>query len=242
MRVFALVGLVAVLAGCATTAKWEHPGLAKDAASSDKAIMASAECEAYASGRTPQPQTMPYMPAPAATSYVTTGTYTDLGGGYGSYRATTTPSGGFASGYAAGANAGANLANAILISQAQEKRDKLAAACMRTLGWIDTSTPEGVAKFKAAVSKLESSTPVDEASHKAMQADYKQRRQQALDGLVQAGFSATEQNLKNFDRITSKLAGDAWDAGVRDKPGDLAGSQQALNQAVELTKQVFNLK
>jgi len=64
MRKLILLAGVLVLAGCATTAKWEHPSLAKDAGSSDKAIMATAECEAYAAGRTPMPRAMPYMLAP----------------------------------------------------------------------------------------------------------------------------------------------------------------------------------
>lgn len=148
LRVVAILAALAAVTGCASTATWQHPIRAGE--SHDGATMALAECESYAAGRTPMPTMMGYMPEPAPTSYHTTGTYTSYGN-YGSFQGTTVASGGFASGYAAGANMGANIANAYALSAAHARQAELTTACMRTLGWIDTSTPEGQKKFKQAV-------------------------------------------------------------------------------------------
>lgn len=137
--------------------------------------MALAECEAYAAGRAPMPQTMPYMPVPSPTNYTTTGTINQYGS-YSTFNATTTSSG-FASGYAAGANMGANIANAYLLSAAADKQEKLTGACMRSLGWVDTSTPEGAQKLKDATSEAKVSDTAAE-----------QKKQQ--DTLEIAGFLA----------------------------------------------------
>lgn len=141
--------VLVALAGCASTAMWQHPTQA--GGGHDGATMALAECQSYAAGRTPMPKMQAYMPIPEPTSYRTTGSYSSYGN-YGTFQATTTPSGGFASGYASGANMGANIANAYAVSAARDREEKLAAACMRTLGWIDTSLPEGQEKFKQLTS------------------------------------------------------------------------------------------
>lgn len=147
---YLFAALTVALTGCASTAKWEHPQAQKAGNAQDVATMALAECEAYAAGRAPMPQTMPYMPVPGPTNYTTTGSINQYGS-YSTFNATTTSSG-FASGYAAGANMGANIANAYLLSAAADKQEKLTGACMRSLGWVDTSTPEGAQKFKDATS------------------------------------------------------------------------------------------
>lgn|GEM_PF-3006083 len=154
----------ASLVGCASTATWQHP--AKAGEGHDGATMALADCESYAAGRTPMPKLQGYMPVPAPTSYNTTGTYTNYGS-YGSFQGTTTANSGFASGYASGANMGANIANAYALSAARDKEEKLTAACMRTLGWIDTSSPEGLAKFKQATSQLSQAKAAPEKSDSA---------------------------------------------------------------------------
>lgn len=139
--------VLAVLSGCASTAKWQHPARAGDG--HDGATMALAECESYAAGRTPMPKLQAYMPAPAPTAYNTTGTISSYGN-VSTFQGTTTPSGGLASGYATGANMGANIANAYAVSAARQREAELTGACMRTQGWIDTSTPEGQEKFRVA--------------------------------------------------------------------------------------------
>ena len=161
--------MLLALTGCATKAKWEHPQLAKSSNAEDVATMALAECESYAAGRTPMPMTMPYMPVPAPTTYGTTGTYTQYGN-YGTFQSTTTTNS-IASSYAAGANMGANIANAYLMAAAAERQKKLTGACMRSLGWVDRSTPEGEQKLQAAMTTQADS--LDKASAQPAQADNK---------------------------------------------------------------------
>jgi uncharacterized protein YceK len=145
MSRFAVVfGVLAALSGCATVPSWEHPSRAK--AGSDEATIALAECQSYAAGLTPMPRLQAGTPMPGPTSYSTTGTITDYGS-YLTFRGTTTASSTFASRYAAGANAGANIANAYAVAAARGREDALTAACMRTQGWVDTSTPEGKEKL-----------------------------------------------------------------------------------------------
>ncbi len=140
--------VLAVLSGCASTAKWQHPARAGEG--HDGATMALAECESYAAGRTPMPKLQAYMPAPAPTGYNTTGTVSSYGN-VSTFQGNTTPSGGLASGYATGANMGANIANAYAVSAARQREAELTGACMRTQGWIDTSTPEGQGKIQGGI-------------------------------------------------------------------------------------------
>ena len=139
------IGLI-VLSGCASTARWQHPQRAGDGL--DGMTMAVAECESWAAGRSPMPRQLHLdIPAPAPSSYSTTGTYITYGG-YGSFQGTTTPNHGFASGLASGISAGNNMVNAYAYSAAISKAEELTKVCMRTLGWIDTSSPEGLDKFQ----------------------------------------------------------------------------------------------
>lgn len=143
-----------VLSGCASTALWQHPQRAGDG--HDGATMALAECQSYAAGRTPMPKLQAYMPVPAPTTYNTTGTITNYGS-TSTFQGTTTASGGFATGYANGANMGANFANAYAMGSARKREEQLTAACMRTQGWIDTSSPEGKAQLTQAVATMQTS-------------------------------------------------------------------------------------
>ncbi|CAN7347364.1 hypothetical protein LJR074_001990 [Acidovorax sp. LjRoot74] len=87
------------------------------------------------------------MDIPAPTSYTTRGTYSQYGS-QGTFNATTTANPGFASNFASGYNSGAALGDAIASIQYQKRIAEVTTACMRTQGWIDTSTPEGQAQFK----------------------------------------------------------------------------------------------
>lgn len=163
LRCAVSIAALFVLSGCASTAKWQHPQRAGEGF--DGMTMALADCESYAAGRTPMPQLQGYMPVPAPSSYNTTGTITTYGG-YSTFQGRTTASGGFASGYAQGANMGASIANAYALGAAKRREEELTHACMRTTGWIDTSTPEGEAKFKQAVaeSAAKKSAPKESSS------------------------------------------------------------------------------
>ena len=145
IRFTAIATVLAILSGCASTAVWRHPARAGDG--HDGATMALAECESYAAGLTPMPRMQGYVQAPAPTSYDATGTYRSYGS-YGTFQGTMTPSSTFASRYAAGANAGADIANAFAAAAANARQEKLTQACMQSLGWIDTSVPEGQERFK----------------------------------------------------------------------------------------------
>ncbi len=145
IRLVVTIASLAVLAGCATTAIWQHPDRMGDG--HDGATMALAECQAYAAGTGPAPTPTTRIDVPAPTSYTTRGTYTDYGS-YGILRATTTPNAGFASGVASGYNSGAAIGDAIASVQYQKRIGEITAACMRTQGWIDTSSPEGQTRFK----------------------------------------------------------------------------------------------
>ncbi len=139
----ALVALTAaLLAGCASAPQWAHPALKGATNSGDMARLSSADCRSYATGRTQAPTYVQGVPTPNPSSYTTTGTVTTYGN-YAHINAVTRPSGGFASGYAAGQNAGANMANALLAAAAQREVEDLAAACMRSLGWVDVGTEDG---------------------------------------------------------------------------------------------------
>jgi len=136
-----------LLAGCATKPVWEHPTLAGRPNAADAAILAQAECDAYAAGRAPKPSSPVYMPVPAPTTYSTTGTYQNYGN-TGSYTATTVARPNPASSFANGFNTGAAFGAAFAQAQAEKRARDISAACMRSLGWVDTSTPEGKAKFQ----------------------------------------------------------------------------------------------
>jgi hypothetical protein len=134
---------LALLSACASTATWQHPERYGDG--HDGATMALAECEAYAAGLRPAPTPPTMMPEPAPSSYTTRGTYTG-NGSYGTFTGTTRANSG--SSFASGYNSGAAMASAIMAAQHQNRVKELAAACMRKLGWVETSTPEGQAQFK----------------------------------------------------------------------------------------------
>lgn len=137
--------ILALLVGCSTPATWQHPARAGDG--HDGATMALAACESYASGTGPAPMPTSRMEVPAPTSYTTVGTYSQYGSS-GTLNATTTPNSGFASKYASGSNAAADLIDAFESARYRKRIGTITQACMRTQGWIDTSTPEGQTKFK----------------------------------------------------------------------------------------------
>lgn len=150
-RAIGLAALAAVVSGCATTKEqWNHPGLAGRADAADHALLASAECNAYAAGLAPVPTEPVFMPIPAPTSYTTYGTYQRYGSG-GTYSGTISANSGFASGFAAGSNMGAALGAAIVQAQEKERTREVSAACMRMQGWIDAGTEEGKLKLQQAV-------------------------------------------------------------------------------------------
>lgn len=144
-RLIVVTAALAMLTGCATKAIWQNPARMGDG--HDGATMALAECEAYASGTGPAPIPTSRMDVPAPSSYTTRGTYSQYGS-YGTFNATTTANAGFASNFASGYNAGASIGDAIASIQYQKRIAEVTRACMRTQGWIDTSTPEGQARFK----------------------------------------------------------------------------------------------
>lgn len=145
VRFIASTGALMILTACATTATWQHPARMGDG--HDGATMALAECQAYASGTGPAPTPTARMDVPAPTSYTTQGTYTDYGS-YGTFRGTTRANGGGAASFASGYNSGAAIGDAIASIQYQNRIKEVTAACMRTQGWVDTSTPEGQTRFK----------------------------------------------------------------------------------------------
>lgn len=146
-RAIGLAALAAVVSGCATTKEqWNHPGLVGRTDVADHALLASAECNAYAAGLAPLPPAPVFMPVPAPTSY----TYQSYGSG-GRYSGTITANSGFASGFAAGSNMGAALGAAIVQAQEKERTREVSAACMRMQGWIDAGTEEGKLKLQQAV-------------------------------------------------------------------------------------------
>ena len=165
IRLTVITVLLTLLGGCASTAVWRHPARAGDG--HDGATMALAECESYAAGLTPMPRMAGYVHPPAPTSYEARGTFTG-GSGYGTFQGTMTPSSTFASRFAAGSNAGADIANAYATAAANARQEKLALACMRSQGWIDTSVPEGQDQFrkasipKEAPKKTDSKTAADD--------------------------------------------------------------------------------
>lgn len=148
IRFVAITTAAVALTGCATTATWQHPARMGDG--HDGATMALAECQAYASGTGSAPAPTARMDVPAPTSYTTRGTYTDYGS-HGTFSGTTRANGSFASGFASGYNSGAAIGDAIASIQYQKRIGEVTAACMRTQGWVDTSTPEGKTKFQSIV-------------------------------------------------------------------------------------------
>ena len=154
MRVLQSAGVVAAivaLSGCASTATWQHPARAGDG--HDGATMAWAECQRYAAGTGPAPRMTARMDVPGPTSYTTRGTYSQYGS-TGTFNAITTANQGAGSSFASGYNAGASLGDAFAEIARQRQQKSVATACMRTLGWIDTSTPEGQAQFKQAATEF----------------------------------------------------------------------------------------
>jgi hypothetical protein len=152
------------VSGCASTAVWRHPERMGDG--HDGATMALAECRAYASGLAPAPMPSTRMDVPPPTSYTSRGTYTQYGNtGY--YSGTTRANNSFGSNFASGYNAGASMAEAIEAMQRQDDIQKVTTACMRKLGWVDTSTPAGEATFKQQVSVKSSAKEKQEAQEEA---------------------------------------------------------------------------
>ena len=152
VTLFFVLGSI-LLAGCATTKEqWAHPKYAGQPNAKDMAIIAKAECDSYASGRTPYPKNAPaYMPVPDPSSYTTTGTYQSNGATGGTYTARTTANNSFATGFANGWNQGAAIAAAMAQSEAEARMHEISAACMRAQGWIDINTEEGKASLQNAI-------------------------------------------------------------------------------------------
>jgi hypothetical protein len=161
MKRWLIVLSIAGLTGCATTAVWQHP--ARMGGGHDGATMALAECQAFASGTGPAPIPTARMDVPAPNSYTTRGTYSQYGS-YGNFNATTTANPGFASNFASGYNSGAAIADAIASIQYQKRIAEVTTACMRTQGWIDTSTPEGQTQFKQGADARMAKTTANQQS------------------------------------------------------------------------------
>lgn len=159
------------------------------------------------------PQLQAYMPSPAPTSYSTVGTYSTYGN-QGSFQATTTANGGFASGYAAGANMGANIVNTYALGAARRRQEELKAACMRTTGWIDTSTEDGKAQFSKATAALSS----EKAKKRATDAEDRSQSEwhAAIDTFIDAeaarpggiNYLQDEAKLVALDKYVKQLAND----------------------------------
>lgn len=154
-RYLLVIATVTSLVACGSTAEWRRPGWNAEAGpSTDGLTVALAECEAWARGTAPAPIPPAYMPVPAPTSYLTRGTYSQYGS-TGTFQATTRSRSSFDSQFASGYNSGAALGSALASIVNENKVTERAEACMREMGWVDTSTPEGVKKLEVATTAFQ---------------------------------------------------------------------------------------
>ena len=139
-----------LMSGCASNPIWSHPDVTGDGG--DMATLAFAECQAYASGTAYAPVRSSRMDVPQPTSYTATGTVQRIGQ-VGYINGTATANSTFGSKFASGFNSAAGMADAIEVGRYRRQVEEVANACMRTKGWIDTSTPEGQSKLKGLANK-----------------------------------------------------------------------------------------
>lgn len=155
VRYLLIIATAASLVACGSTAEWRRPGWNAEAGpSTDGLTMALAECEGWARGTAPAPIPPAYIPVPAPTSYLTRGTYSQYGS-TGTFQATTRARSSFDSQFASGYNSGAALGSALASMVNESKVTERTEACMREMGWVDTSTPEGVKKLEVATAAFQ---------------------------------------------------------------------------------------
>ena len=213
------------LAGCASTAVWQHPSRAGEG--HDGATMALAECQSYAAGTGPAPAPTARMDVPAPTSYTTRGTYTQYGN-YGTFRGTTTANGGFNSNFASGYNSGAALGDAIASIGFQKRLKDVTDACMRTQGWIETSTPEGQAKFKQdAAASLAKTAAAKQAAVETRSAAEKAGKEQ-WDSVVQAFLQIEAARPGGTDYLNDSAKLESLDKYVKQLANDPATNKQSM--------------
>lgn len=146
------------LAGCVTT-NWQHTSITDKSAADRQFKADDAYCTLAANGSVP----MPPIPAAPPAAKFTTGQVnvrnTATGEtAYGTYSATTVPSGGFAGGMASGMATGMALGASIRASQ---ERERVHAACMYRKGWVEA---EPGASRSAPPAALKRDNPVGAAS------------------------------------------------------------------------------